>query len=83
MHEHTAPPTGAQDADVELEAIMERSARALARLGIDADALLDELPAAREEVLREIYGVAYMREIEQEFRSFRERQAQEPPVSES
>jgi hypothetical protein len=83
MYEHTAPRTATQDADAALEAVMEQSAHALQWLGIGVEDLLDELPAAQEEVLRGIYGDTYMLEIEHAFASFRERHAQDTPVTES
>lgn len=83
MYEHTASPMAAQDIEAALEALMEQSARALQRLGIGVEAILEELPAAQEDVLREIYGETYMQQIEHAFRSYREQHAQGTPITES
>jgi AbrB family looped-hinge helix DNA binding protein len=51
--------------DEHLAALMERAAQALAAAGVTAGDLLEELPAARAEVVTEAYGAEFLREMEQ------------------
>ena len=70
MYERIAPIS--RDQDAELEAIMERAALALERLGITVEDIVDELPAARGDVLHEIYGSSSMREIDRRIAALKE-----------
>ena len=51
------------DEDHELEAVMAQAARALEAAGMTVQDLLDELPAAGEEVMRQIYGDALVDDL--------------------
>src|SRR5438093_9102365 len=46
--------------DEHLAVLMDRAARALERAGITTESLLDELPAVRDEIVKEIYGAEFM-----------------------
>ena len=48
----------------ELAALMDRGAQALTDAGLRTQDLLDELPAARNEVFIEAYGVEFQDELE-------------------
>src|SRR5579872_5652163 len=50
--------------DEHLAALMERAQQALARAGLSTQDVLDELPAAREEVVTETYSAEFLREME-------------------
>ena len=49
------------DEDRELEAVMAQAVQALEEAGMTVQDLLNELPAAGEEVMRQIYGDALSR----------------------
>ncbi len=51
------------DEDHELEAVMAQAARALEEAGMTVQDLLDELPAAGEDVMRQIYGDALVDDL--------------------
>ena len=51
--------------DKHLAQMAEQAAATLARAGLTTRDLLDDIPAARAEVVREIYGDAFMEELEQ------------------
>lgn len=51
--------------DEHLAALMKRAQQALARAGLSARDVLDELPAAREEVVTETYSAEFLREMDQ------------------
>ncbi len=72
MHEQEAPSAASRQTEADLEMLMERAARAMERMGVTVQDFLDELPAARGEVLQEIYGPAYMREIERLIAAYRQ-----------
>lgn len=50
--------------DEHLEELMRRGREALAAAGITTQDLLDELPAARNEVMLEAYGATFLDELE-------------------
>lgn len=50
--------------DAHLAALMERAAAALSAAGLTVRDVLDELPAAREEVMREAYSAEFLKELE-------------------
>lgn len=52
--------------DEHLVQLSEHAAQILERAGLTVDDLLDELPAAREEIMREEYGDAFMDALERE-----------------
>ena len=52
--------------DEHLAAMMQRAQQALAAIGMTAQDLLDELPAARAEVAAEAYGAEFLRELERQ-----------------
>jgi|GEM_PF-2246626 len=78
MHPEPAGPFDAGD-DAEMELLLTRSARALARAGATAQDFLEALPAARAEVRREIYGEGYLREIERRVAAYRQAPAAQLP----
>ena len=49
----------------QLAAIWHEGQQALAAAGLTASDFLDELPAARAEVMREAYGNEFLRELEE------------------
>ncbi len=57
------------DEDRELALAMARAAQALEEAGISAQDLLDDLPAAGEEVMRRIYGDALVDDLLREYRT--------------
>ncbi len=59
---------GRPDEDRELATAMTRAAQALEEAGMSAQDLLDELPAAGEEVMRRIYGDALVDDLLREHR---------------
>lgn len=65
-----SPGAGAQpDEDRELALAMARAAQAMEDAGMSAQDLLDELPAAGEEVMRRIYGDALVDDLLREHRA--------------
>jgi bifunctional DNA-binding transcriptional regulator/antitoxin component of YhaV-PrlF toxin-antitoxin module len=50
--------------DEHLAALMDHAAEALAAAGMTGQDMLDELPAARAEVVTEAYGADFLRELE-------------------
>jgi hypothetical protein len=70
-HKTTTPeiiePSVTADPDPELEAWTEQAQRALAEEGITVQDILDALPAAREDVVRETYGPEFMEELARAF----------------
>jgi hypothetical protein len=50
--------------DQELAALMERARRVLAAAGITPRAMLDDLPSVRAEVVAELYGEEFVRDLE-------------------
>jgi len=70
-----SPGSGVQpDEDHELASAMARAAQVLDEAGMSAQDLLDELPAAGEEVMRRIYGDALVDNLLRNHRSGVERQ---------
>ncbi len=61
------------DEDRELALAMARAAQALEEAGMSAQDLLDDLPAAGEEVMRQIYGDALVDDLLREHRAGVER----------
>jgi bifunctional DNA-binding transcriptional regulator/antitoxin component of YhaV-PrlF toxin-antitoxin module len=57
--------------DDQLAALMERAAAALAAAGITTQDLLEDVPAARDAVLREAYGDAFMDDLAREYEALR------------
>ena len=57
------------DEDRELASAMAQAAQALEDAGMNAQDLLDELPAAGEEVMRRIYGDALVDDLLREHRA--------------
>ncbi|HST86837.1 MAG TPA: AbrB/MazE/SpoVT family DNA-binding domain-containing protein [Ktedonobacterales bacterium] len=51
--------------DAHLAALMERGAAALSAAGLTVQDVLDELPAARAEVMREAYSTEFLEELDQ------------------
>ena len=51
--------------DIELAALMERTAVALEAAGLTVQDILDELPAARAEIMCAAYSAEFVRELEQ------------------
>ncbi len=69
-----SPGGGARtDEDRELASAMAQAAQALEEAGLNAQDLLDELPAAGEEVMRRIYGDALVDDLLREHRAGVER----------
>jgi polyhydroxyalkanoate synthesis regulator phasin len=69
-----SPGGGARsDEDRELASAMAQAAQALEEAGMSAQDLLDELPAAGEEVMRRIYGDALVDDLLREHRAGAER----------
>ena len=54
------------DGDHELETVMAQAVQVLEEAGMTVQDLLDELPAAGEEVMRQIYGDALVDDLLQE-----------------
>lgn len=50
--------------DAHLEELMQRGREALTQAGLSVQDLLDELPAARNEVMVETYGAVFLEELE-------------------
>lgn len=57
--------------DAHLAELMERGSRALAAAGLTTQDLLDELPAARDEVFAESFSGEFLRELEQLWTTYR------------
>ncbi len=57
------------DEDRELALVMARAAQALEEAGMSAQDLLDDLPAAGEEVMRQIYGDTLVDDLLHEHRA--------------
>ena len=57
------------DEDTELVETMTRATQSSDRLGITAQEILDELPAARAEVLQRAYGAAFLEKLERQFKA--------------
>ncbi len=51
--------------DEQLARMTARAAATLAKAGLTAQDLLDDIPAARADVVRDLYGDAFMEELEQ------------------
>lgn len=63
--------------DAHLSALMDRAAQALTRTGITVQDLLDDLPQARAEVVTEAYGEAFMRDLAERHRAYRQAESSE------
>jgi bifunctional DNA-binding transcriptional regulator/antitoxin component of YhaV-PrlF toxin-antitoxin module len=50
--------------DKHLEELMDAAMRALDKAGISVEELLEDLPAARDEVVTEHYGAAFLEKLE-------------------
>lgn len=61
---HAPLPLPNDDEDAELAAASARAARVLDRYGLTAQDLLDELPAARDEAMRRLYGDELVDDLE-------------------
>ena len=53
------------EVNAELTTLMQGAADALEAAGLAVQNILDELPAARAEIMREAYSVEFVRELEQ------------------
>ncbi len=82
MHDHASRAVTDQDTEADLAALMERAAQAMERMGITAQDFLNELPIAQTEVLHEIYGPAYMQEIERRIAAYRQKTSSQQPTAE-
>lgn len=56
--------------DAHLTALMERAAQVLGKAHVTVRDLLDELPQARADVVREAYGEEFMRELAEQHQVF-------------
>lgn len=61
--------------DEQLAALMDHASAALEAAGITAEHFLANLPAARDEVVSETYGDAFMRELERRYGPTRDAEA--------
>jgi|GEM_PF-2000933 len=58
-----------EDEDTALAETMTRASQSLDRLGITPQDILNELPAARAEVLQRAYGAAFLEKLERQFKA--------------
>jgi hypothetical protein len=54
-----------EESSAQLAVLMERAAQALAMAGLTVQDLIDDLPAARKEVVEEAYGAEFVQHLEQ------------------
>jgi bifunctional DNA-binding transcriptional regulator/antitoxin component of YhaV-PrlF toxin-antitoxin module len=62
--------------DAQLAALMERASRAVAAVGLTAQDYINEVPAVREELLRERYSAAFIAQLRADHAK-----ARQPPAS--
>ena len=60
--------------DEHLAKLLDRSTQAMERAGLTVENLLDELPAARDEIMRETYGADFMDALAQEHAALKGRE---------